>query len=454
MMIFAPMEQNWSLCAILNSNAYIGLLHLLMPRGGRDLDQTLKYEKGYVSSVPIPNTNEENSNSLQQYAINYRQSVFNLKNKNETSHYFDVPELIHSWSQSMRESISNWLTGVDDALAVLKNVETMIDTLAYDLYGMDTDDRNAIDASLGDRPSRIGSVETDPRRLTSSLLSWCVGVAFSRFDVRYGTGEKTLPPQPDPFAPLPVCSPGMLTGDDGLPLAAPPDGYPIEVDADGIIVDDPGHPDDIVARVRQVIDTVFPANPHAIEAEIRSLLGAADLRDYLRKTGAGGFFDDHIKRYSKSRRKAPIYWLLQSSRKSYGIWLYYPRMNADTLHLALTRYAAPRAERERRHLDELLKRRNSTDDPTEQRRLDAEVERTEALVTELDQFRDRLQAAADLYLVPDHDDGVVLTIAPLRELVPWREAATYWQALLDGKYPWSSISKQLHEKGLVRGRRA
>ena len=48
------------------------------------------------------------------------------------------------------------------------------------------------------------------------------------------------------------------------------------------------------------------------------------------------------------------------------------------------------------------------------------------------------------------NDGVVLNIAPLWELVPWKEAKSYWEELLEGKYEWSSIGKQLREKELVK----
>src|SRR5690606_17137460 len=41
------------------------------------------------------------------------------------------------------------------------------------------------------------------------LASWLVGVVFGRFDPRVGTGERTIPPEPDPFAPPPSRSPGM-----------------------------------------------------------------------------------------------------------------------------------------------------------------------------------------------------------------------------------------------------
>jgi hypothetical protein len=68
----------------------------------------------------------------------------------------------------------------------------------------------------------------------------------------------------------------------------------------------------------------------------------------------------------------------------------------------------------------------------------------------LEYSRDKLRRAADLGLEPDLNDGVVLNIAPLWELVPWNEAKKYWQELLEGKYEWSSIGKQLRAKGLVK----
>jgi hypothetical protein len=43
----------------------------------------------------------------------------------------------------------------------------------------------------------------------------------------------------------------------------------------------------------------------------------------------------------------------------------------------------------------------------------------------------------------------VLNIAPLHDLVPWVEASKYWDELLAGKYPWSSIGKELKQKGMV-----
>ena len=44
------------------------------------------------------------------------------------------------------------------------------------------------------------------------LLSWTVGVAFGRFDVRLATGERPLLHGPEPFDPLPPKSPGHVAG--------------------------------------------------------------------------------------------------------------------------------------------------------------------------------------------------------------------------------------------------
>ena len=110
----------------------------------------------------------------------------------------------------------------------------------------------------------------------------------------------------------------MLQGADGLPLHETPPDYPLRIDWDGILADDTDHPDDIVRRVRDVFELIWKDRAEAIEQEACEILGVEELRDYFRKPSKGGFWDDHVSRYSKSRRKAPIYWLLQSK-------LHFPR---------------------------------------------------------------------------------------------------------------------------------
>ena len=243
----------------------------------------------------------------------------------------------------------------------------------------------------------------------------------------------------------------MLQGDDGLPASSSPDGYPFRIDWDGILVDDPDHPDDIIRRVRDVLEVIWKDRADAIEKEACEILGVPDLRDYFRKPGAGGFWDDHVKRYSKSRRKAPIYWLLQSSKKNYALWIYYHRLDKDILFKALLNYVEPKIRLEESRLDSLRSQKHrpgrrrqgvqearqgdrapggrSSPNSGTSRRSSAELHAWTSATREA-----RLHVTYD----PDLNDGVVLNIAPLQELVPWKEAKSYWDELLKGEYEWSS----------------
>jgi hypothetical protein len=223
---------------------------------------------------------------------------------------------------------------------------------------------------------------------------------------------------------------------------------PLAVDWDGILVDDPDHDDDILRRVREVLDLLWGERADAIEGEAWELLGVKELRTYFRNPRK--FFDFHIKRYSKSRRKAPIYWLLQSPKRNYGLWLYYHRLDPDILFKALKNYVEPKVRLEESRLEEYEARRRSAGTAgREAKQAETAVDKQEELLTDLREFRDRLDRAAKLHLRPDLNDGVALNIAPLHELVPWREVKSKWNDLLSGKYEWSSIGKQLREKGIV-----
>ncbi|MHB8860912.1 MAG: hypothetical protein ACYC6N_00800 [Pirellulaceae bacterium] len=62
------------------------------------------------------------------------------------------------------------------------------------------------------------------------------------------------------------------------------------------------------------------------------------------------------------------------------------------------------------------------------------------MLSELRDFAETLPKVARLHLVPDVNDDVGLNIAPL-----WKQ----WEQLMDGKYKWSSISRQLRPKGMA-----
>jgi hypothetical protein len=304
-------------------------------------------------------------------------------------------------------------------------------------------------SDLGALP--LGDVTRHLKTPFADVMSYCVGVIFGRWDLRSATKERPLTVSRNPFDQIPATSPGMLTDNDGAPATTSPTNYAVAIEFDGILADDKNSPKDIHLKTREVLGVLWSERVDSVEREICQELDCSELREYFRKPGKGGFWDDHLRRYSKSRRNAPIYWLLQSAKKSYGLWFYYRRLDKDMLFKAIVNHVEPKIRLEANALDSLRTQRAEVGETgKEAKRLAKEIERQEDFLSELRDFEDKLRRAANLHLEPDLNDGVVLNIAPLHELVPWKEADNYWEELLSGRYEWSSIGKQLRQKGLVK----
>jgi hypothetical protein len=475
--------------ALMNSRVFAELVSLHM--GAADT-AARSYEVGVIQRTPVPELAEADAKHLGDLALRCVEIKRGFDTASETSHVFHLPALLQAEGATLSERLARWQGRVLDGERQLAEHQREIDDIAFELYGIDREDRRVIEESLSDGNGALVSdvdesskaenaedttIVLDGGALVADLLSYAVGCVFGRWDTRVALDPSLAPKLADPFAPLPVCSPGMLVGPDGLPasrdgiaseewmrarpdaITPPPEGsehytvipdsgYPLSVDWDGIIVDDPDHSDDIVSRVRDVLGLLWGESADEIEGEACDVLGAKDLRAYFRNPRQ--FFEHHVKRYSKSRRKAPIYWLLQSPKRNYGLWLYYHRLDSDTLFKALMKYVDPKIRLEEGRLEECETRRREADTGSrETRQAEKDVEKQEELLADLHEFRDRLDRAAKLYLRPDLNDGVVLNVAPMHELVPWKEAKGKWDELLVGKYEWSSIGDQLRQKGKV-----
>ncbi|HVC94155.1 MAG TPA: BREX-1 system adenine-specific DNA-methyltransferase PglX [Pirellulales bacterium] len=281
----------------------------------------------------------------------------------------------------------------------------------------------------------------DERELAAGLVSWLVGVAFGRWDVRLARDRSRVAPTADPFAPLPRVPLGLLvTAGDDYPLALPPDGVLVDDErADGL----GAHADDLAARVATALRRVAEDRAEAIAEEACELLGVANLRAYLRDPN--GFFADHWGRYFKSRRRAPIYWPLQVGSTRYGIWIYYPRLSQQTLFASLN-HVNSRLFDERARVVR-LQERLATSEGGAASELRDEAERARALATELQELQTELQRVAELPYKPSLDDGVAISAAPLWKLFRHGacrdELQAHWQALNDEEYEWSKLARAI-----------
>ncbi|MBO6574435.1 MAG: BREX-1 system adenine-specific DNA-methyltransferase PglX [Rhodothermales bacterium] len=289
----------------------------------------------------------------------------------------------------------------------------------------------------------------DPRAnesFAARLVQYLLGVAFGRWDLRIASGDLATPPLPDPLAPQPHRPPGMLTpsveeAEVGL------GGQDNDTFLGGVLVDDPGHELDLSRQLSRSLKALFPAEGDPAES-VAGMLGESDLTTYFRKSK--GLFALHLRTYSKSRRKAPVYWQLSTPSSSYSIWCYYHRFNRDTFYQLANDLVRPKVEHEERRLTSLRQEIGLNPSTQQRRGLQAQQE----FVAELRGFLAEIERIAPLWN-PDLNDGVAVNFALLWRLVPqhkaWqRECRTVWDKLVRGDLDWAHLAMHLWPERVVR----
>lgn len=441
------------MCAIVNSAPFKALVSIQLAR--TELAQS--FEVGLVQQTPVPALADGSTHTL-YLLCNAAWSISRvLDTFSESSHAFLLPALLGMDGDNLASRAANWWNKVSWVNSELATIQAQLDDLCFDLYGIGGSDRQKIEQDFNtdlvgaeDEDAENGhdakANDLDASALAASLMSWIIGVSFGRFDVRLGTRERSVPAEPDPFDPLPACSIGMLTGGNGLPSETPPQDYPIDFPRDGIFVDDPGTPRDLVAACRQVVELLYE-EPAKRWDEACDILEdrATGMRTWL----ANQYFDQHIKCYSASHRKAPIYWQIATPSASYSVWLYCHRFTRDTLFRVLNDHVMPKLQHEERRLADMQEAAGPNASGSRRKQIDAQ----ETLVGELRTMRDEVTRVAPLWN-PNLDDGVILNFAPLWRLVPqhssWqKECKSVWDRLCKGEYDWAHLAMHLWPERVV-----
>jgi hypothetical protein len=408
--IYGPREDLFRIAGLYSSSAFDFLVKCMLGRFGHP-----QFDNGTLCKTPVPKDFPECASALDgptRRAISIKRT---LDTVNEISHAFLLPAVL-------RDRQGQFNPG--QLVTELDAIQEEIDSIAFALYEIGEDDQKAIrlgtkqESSLGSSYETEGEEDLDDggeeldvgTSDQDNLLSWCVGVGFGRFDWRLATGERIGPKEPDPFDPLPRRSPGMLP--DGV---APFHGYP------GILVDDLGHPHDLVRLIEEVLARVDVAVPD-------------DVRRWL----ARDFFAFHFHRYSKSRRKAPIYWPLSTTSNSYTLWIYCPSLSSQTLYVAINDFVEPKLKQIGADVTALRNKGSARTRDDEK-----QFEALQAFELGLIELRDTLLKLAPTYK-PNHDDGVQISAAPLWPLFrhkPWQKVLKdTWAKLEKGDYDWAHLA--------------
>ena len=382
---------------------------------------------GYVNLLPMPDyaTRQSDIEQIVNEIIVIKRSWFSLDETNLEYHglisHFDNKESLKDNLEKLQEKLT---VDYDRYEGLVKQNDDLWMDLAY--IAPDSDFRKSLNEYKSRRPYEellsIDGASTNnvinSKVMAQEIVQELVGLVFGRWDIRY-TKDKPVPDFGDVFDPLPFMPVVALKDDEK-------DGYPLEIPQDGIIKGS-----DMVALIRKAMEYIWGEKADDIEYELCQLIGAESLTEYLEDPN--GFFAYHFMRYTKSRRKAPIYWPLTSEDESETWWVYYPKLDERTLPNLVLRLT-----------DEITILRadlQRTDDKDKASRLNNEMLDLQAMSDELR----RLQA---LPYKPNQDDGVPVTAAPLYTLFKnkkWRTACEEnWQQLEKGDYDWSHLAYAIY----------
>ncbi len=435
---FVPEAERSALLALCSSSPFDYLFKASLGRTGFP-----EFVVGVFQSVPWPAMTPADRGALSDLAHRAWSLRRSLDTISETSHAFHLPALLEGHGVTLGDRVATWSAHVAAVKSELVTIQDEIDDIAFGLYGIEGEDRARIEAQSGtapvaatdeevpespedDDPEEADESDTpsgDTTTLATELASWSIGVAFGRFDIRHATGELPPPVEPGPFDPLPARSPGMC----------PDDALAVE-----FLVDDPGHALDLSARVADVFAKVFPADHEARLDEAVRLAGSPDFQSFLRRT----FFAFHLKRYSRSRRKAPIWWPLSTASGGYTVWLAWPRLTRDTLFRVADELKRQKLPFETRKLTSLKQDAG----PNPSTREKATIAGQEDFVSELSALLEEVERVAPLWN-PVHDDGVSLHFALLWRVVrdaAWqKECRAAWDKLAKGDYDWAHVAMHL-----------
>lgn len=403
----------------------------------------------YLRKLPLPLLNDSSRERLASLFRAGWEKQYSISCHVETSPVFVSPFREDAWSQEPR-------VGSDESLEITQ-ILSEIDKLVLDALGIaESDIKKDRDLGADYSPGAKGGDAVPAKYVASitreiaDLVSYILGCVFGRWDIRAvvygGETERHL----SPFRVIPVCPPGQLQDEKGLPACALSidDSYPLRISWGGILVNDPNHQLDIEQLVSAGITCLIGASqrPDACSSLRGKLeaLGDTSLRDWLRHPV--NFFADHLKRYSKNRRQAPIYWQLSAGSGSYSVWLYYHRFTADTLYqvLGIVKLRLEDAERE---IGVLETQGALSMDGAER------IQETQTLLQDLRLLKSELDLVAPLWN-PNLNDGVIINHAILWRITPhtpWqKKCKECWDKLVGEEYDWAHLAFHLWPERVIR----
>lgn len=422
--IIAPGHE-YAVLALANSSPYKYLVSIQCAASA--------FEIGTVQKAPVPTAFPEIEPALSAHGRNLVSLMMLLALWDETDVHFQWAPFWRG-AGSLREMAVALTTEFEAQRGKARDVLERVDQLLLAAYhwpvGRSPEDEH-------EKMLEGFQIESPIKETCRLLLSVGIGAIFGQFPRHF---ERQAFKEVDPYAPLPqgqvFSSAEVVRAEGGGKI----DGREIvvddETDADGA--------DNLAAHLHAVLHENWGEQSVAIELEASEILGVQSLRYYFRKTT--GFFADHLKRYSKSRRQAPIYWQLSAGNGSYSAWLYYHRFTSDTLYRVLRDFVEPRIQEAEREQFELESQGGLSGDAA------GLLQEAQALLQDLRLFKSELELVAPLWN-PNLNDGVIINHAILWRITPYtpwqKKCKECWDKLVNGDYDWAHLAFHLWPERVI-----
>ena len=415
-----------SLLAICNSGVF---RELMESRVGAAGGAARSYDLGILRETPVPQSTIASDAGLPELAQEGVDCTADLASMEETDISFVSPCNLAQELSGGEDIISDTQKAFEFANISYQSVLRNIDKKVCQLYGVQ--DRWS---SKANHPADSISIPSD-KEIAAALISYFIGAAFGRWDVRHFKGRKDSQFRRSAFDSLPQLAPGMFNEEEpsGDTISSI-DGH-LDLCLDGIACSGGDLESSLPMLVRRIISRIWGDVAVNIEEDVCRALNVRELHNYI--DSCGKFFSAHLKRYTRSGRKAPIYWPLSTSTESYILWIYYPDLDDQTLYTAVNDFLEPKLKLIADELNSLRAKSNRS--AAEER----ELEKQQDLEQELIELRDTILEIAPAYK-PNHDDGVQITAAPLWPLFrhkPWQKVLKdTWEKLEAGEYDWAHLA--------------
>lgn len=396
---------------------------------------------GYMNLLPMPDydTKKSEIERISDSIISIKRHYFSFDETNLEYHGFLAQLGVRTTIEEAINSLQKDILSENELYLELVNQN---DDLWMDLAEIDRDTvfRKALNDYKKRRPfEELLSIDgassqniIDKQVMAQEIVQELVGMAFGRWDVAYAKGDKPVPEFGDVFDALPFMP--------VVSLNEVPADYPINIPNDGILSNQADSGINLTGRIRDVMHYLWADQADDIEYELCQLIGCKNLQTYFEQPT--GFFDYHFKRYTKSRRKAPIYWPLSSVDGSLTYWIYYPKLSKNTLPTLIIKL---RNENER--LRSGINNAMLVHDKTLENSLRATQQQVESMMAEITHI-------IDCNYEPNHDDGVPVTSCPLVNLIGHRGWNAECQSNLadfqKGELDWSHLAMSMFPARVIK----